>query len=288
MKFIIVTGLSGSGKSVAMDALEDMGFYCVDNLPPALITNFADLFYKSQQSIEKVALGIDIRGRKFFEALNESLEYMDRSNYKYDMVYLDCDSQVLVQRYKMTRRNHPLSNETSILDGIKKEVVIMEPLKKRSNIIIDTTRLKPKELISNIKSIFNEENIDESAPTMTISVQSFGFKYGIPMDADFVVDVRFLPNPHYVDELRPKTGDDKEVREYVMNSDISHEFKDKLFDFIDFLVPQYIDEGKQHLILSVGCTGGRHRSVTFANYLYDHLVQKGYRVFKKHRDSHLG
>lgn len=288
MKFIIVTGLSGSGKSVAMDALEDMGYYCVDNLPPALITNFADLVYKSNQNIDKIALGIDIRGRKFFEALNDSLEYLDRANYKYDMVFLDCDSQTLIRRYKMTRRNHPLAVNKSLLDGIMQEIEIMEPLKLKSDMIIDTSKMKPKDLIERIKTTFFESDGDHKFQAMTISVLSFGFKYGLPLDADFVVDVRFLPNPFYVEELKPMTGDDREVREYVMNSQVSEEFKDKLFDFIDFLIPQYEKEGKQHLTLAIGCTGGRHRSVTMANFLSDHLDQKGHRTIKKHRDKHLG
>nr|UWI49914.1 RNase adapter RapZ [Clostridioides difficile] len=284
MKFVIVTGLSGSGKSETMRALEDMGFYCVDNLPPALITKFAELCYQPNSSIDKVALGIDIRGRKFFEALHESLNYLEKENYEYEMVYLDCNDDVLLKRYKMTRRNHPLAKDMQIPEGIKMERKIMEPLKEFSTCIIDTTNMKPKDLKEEIKKIYSS---GEENPNLTISVVSFGFKHGILADADLVFDVRFLPNPYYVEELRSKTGDDKEVRDYVMNSKISEEFYVKLLDMIHFLVPQYIEEGKQHLVIGVGCTGGRHRSVTITNLIAEDLSNKGYRVVKKHRDSML-
>ncbi|EQE97757.1 P-loop ATPase family protein [Clostridioides difficile CD129] len=284
MKFVIVTGLSGSGKRETMRALEDMGFYCVDNLPPALITKFAELCYQPNSSIDKVALGIDIRGRKFFEALHESLNYLEKENYEYEMVYLDCNDDVLLKRYKMTRRNHPLAKDMQIPEGIKMERKIMEPLKELSTCIIDTTNMKPKDLKEEIKKIYSS---GEDNPNLTISVVSFGFKHGILADADLVFDVRFLPNPYYVEELRAKTGDDKEVRDYVMNSKISEEFYVKLLDMIHFLVPQYIEEGKQHLVIGVGCTGGRHRSVTITNLIAEDLSNKGYRVVKKHRDSML-
>lgn len=284
MKFVIVTGLSGSGKSETMRALEDMGFYCVDNLPPALITKFAELCYQPNSSIDKVALGIDIRGRKFFEALHESLNYLEKENYEYEMVYLDCNDDVLLKRYKMTRRNHPLAKDMQIPEGIKMERKIMEPLKELSTCIIDTTNMKPKDLKEEIKKIYSS---GEDNPNLTISVVSFGFKHGILADADLVFDVRFLPNPYYVEELRAKTGDDKEVRDYVMNSKISEEFYVKFLDMIHFLVPQYIEEGKQHLVIGVGCTGGRHRSVTITNLIAEDLSNKGYRVVKKHRDSML-
>lgn len=284
MKFVIVTGLSGSGKSETMRALEDMGFYCVDNLPPALITKFAELCYQPNSSIDKVALGIDIRGRKFFEALHESLNYLRKANYEYEMVYLDCDDDVLLKRYKMTRRNHPLSRTMQIPEGIRMERTIMEPLKEISDCIIDTTNMKPKDLKDEISKIYctGEDN-----NKLTISVVSFGFKHGIPADCDLVFDVRFLPNPYYLEELRPKTGDDQDVRDYVMNSKVSEEFYKKLNDMVQFLVPQYIEEGKQHLVIGIGCTGGRHRSVTISNLIYDELINKGYRVIKKHRDSML-
>lgn len=284
MKFVIVTGLSGSGKSEAMKSLEDMGFYCVDNLPPALITKFAELCYQPNSNIDKVALGIDIRGREFFETLHDSLNHLKTQDYKYEILFLDCSDDVLLKRYKMTRRNHPLSKNMQIPEGIKEERRIMEPLKSVASSIIDTTNMKPKDLKEEIEKIFSN---GEENSKLTISMVSFGFKHGIPSDCDLVFDVRFLPNPYYIEELRPKTGDDKEVRDYVMNSKISEEFYEKLSDMIQFLVPQYIEEGKHHLVIGIGCTGGRHRSVTISNMIYDELNNKGYRVVKKHRDSML-
>lgn len=284
MKFIIVTGLSGSGKSEAMRALEDMGFYCVDNLPPTLIPKFAELCYQSNSTIDKVALGIDVRGRKFFEALHESLNTLRRDKYPFEVLYLDCADDVLLKRYKMTRRNHPLAINRQIPEGIKLERTILEPLKEISDCIIDTSNMKPKDLKEEINKIYADGEVNNN---LTISVVSFGFKHGIPSDSDLVFDVRFLPNPYYEEELRNKTGDDQDVRDYVMNSDISHQFYDKLLDMVNFLVPQYIQEGKHHLVISIGCTGGRHRSVTICNLISYELMKQGYRVVKKHRDFML-
>lgn len=284
MRFVIVTGLSGSGKSEAMKSLEDMGFYCVDNLPPTLITKFAELCYQGNSNVDKVALGIDIRGREFFETLHESLNYLEKENYKYEVLFLDCADETLVKRYKMTRRNHPLAKETQITEGIKEEREILQPLREKAKSIIDTSNMKPKDLKEEIRRLYIE---GESSPKLTISVVSFGFKHGIPLDADLVFDVRFLPNPYYLEELRPKTGEDQEVRDYVMNSDVSKEFFDKLVDMVSFLVPHYIEEGKSHLVIAIGCTGGRHRSVTISNLIYDDLIKDGYRVVKKHRDYTL-
>ena len=284
MKFIIVTGLSGSGKSEAMRSLEDMGFYCVDNLPPALIPKFAELCYQSNSTIDKVALGIDVRGRKFFKALHESLNVLRKDKYPFEILYLDCSDDILLKRYKMTRRNHPLAINRQIPEGIKIERTILEPLKEIADCIIDTSNMKPKDLKEEISKIYANGEVNNN---LTISVVSFGFKHGIPSDSDLVFDVRFLPNPYYVEELRNKTGDDQEVRDYVMDSEISHQFYDKLLDMINFLVPQYIKEGKHHLVISIGCTGGRHRSVTIANLIADEIQSNGYRVVKKHRDFML-
>lgn len=284
MKFLIVTGLSGSGKSEAMKALEDMGYYCVDNLPPTLITKFAELCYQGNSNIDKVALGIDIRGREFFETLHESLNYLEKESYKYEVLFLDCTDEMLVKRYKMTRRNHPLAKDTQITEGIKEEREILKPLRDKAKSIIDTSNMKPKDLKEEIRRLYIE---GKNSPKLTISVVSFGFKHGIPIDADLVFDVRFLPNPYYLEELRPKTGEDQDVRDYVMNSDVSKEFFKKLEDMVNFLIPHYIEEGKSHLVIAIGCTGGRHRSVTISNLIYDELVKKGYRVVKKHRDYTL-
>ena len=284
MKFIIITGLSGSGKSEAMRALEDMGFYCVDNLPPTLIPKFAELCHQSNSTIDKVALGIDVRGRKFFKALHESLNTLRKDKYIFEVLYLDCADDVLLKRYKMTRRNHPLAINRQIPEGIKMERTILEPLKEIADCIIDTSNMKPKDLKEEISRIYSN---GESNNNLTISVVSFGFKHGIPSDSDLVFDVRFLPNPYYVDELRSKTGEDQDVRDYVMDSQISHQFYEKLLDMINFLVPQYIEEGKHHLVISIGCTGGRHRSVTISNLISNELMKQGYRVVKKHRDFML-
>ncbi|EQK44982.1 MULTISPECIES: RNase adapter RapZ [Paraclostridium] len=284
MRFIIVTGLSGSGKSEAMKSLEDIGFYCVDNLPPTLITKFAELCYQGNSNIDKVALGIDIRGREFFETLHESLSYLEKENYKYEVLFLDCADDILVKRYKMTRRNHPLAKSTQITEGIKEEREILQTLRDKADSIIDTSNMKPRDLKDEISKLYIE---GEKTPKLTISVVSFGFKHGIPIDSDLVFDVRFLPNPYYVEELRPQTGEDQVVRDYVMDSDVSREFFAKLEDMVDFLIPHYIEEGKSHLVIAIGCTGGRHRSVTISNLLYDDLIKKGYRVVKKHRDYTL-
>lgn len=284
MKFIIVTGLSGSGKSEAMRALEDMGFYCVDNLPPTLIPKFAELCYQSNSAMDKVALGVDVRGRKFFKALHESLNTLRKDKYPFEVLYLDCADDILLKRYKMTRRNHPLAINRQIPEGIKIERTILEPLKEIADCIIDTSNMKPKDLKEEISKIYSDGEVNNN---LTISVVSFGFKHGVPSDSDLVFDVRFLPNPYYVDELRSKTGDDQDVRDYVMNSNISHQFYEKLLDMVNFLVPQYIEEGKHHLVISIGCTGGRHRSVTISNLISDELIKQGYRVVKKHRDFML-
>lgn len=284
MRFIIVTGLSGSGKSEAMKSLEDIGFYCVDNLPPTLITKFAELCYQGNSNIDKVALGIDIRGREFFETLHESLSYLEKENYKYEVLFLDCADDILVKRYKMTRRNHPLAKSTQITEGIKEEREILQTLRDKADSIIDTSNMKPRDLKDEISKLYIE---GEKTPKLTISVVSFGFKHGIPIDSDLVFDVRFLPNPYYVEELRPQTGEEQVVRDYVMDSDVSREFFAKLEDMVDFLIPHYIEEGKSHLVIAIGCTGGRHRSVTISNLLYDDLIKKGYRVVKKHRDYTL-
>jgi len=284
LKFIIITGLSGAGKSEAMRGLEDSGYYCIDNIPPALIVKFAQLCINSSESMKKVALGVDIRGRQFFRSVYTSLDEMKKLGYEYEIIFLDCEDDVLVKRYKMTRRNHPLSFDTNILEGIVRERELLKKLKIRANVVIDTSNLKPKELRKQIRDIYIGES---EGSNLVISVTSFGYKNGIPLDADLVFDVRFLPNPYYVEELKEKTGDEEEVQSYVMNSSVSWDFFGRLKDFIDFLVPNYMEEGKHHLVIAIGCTGGKHRSVTFTNMIYDHLIEGGYRTIKKHRDIRL-
>ncbi|MCT4620844.1 MAG: RNase adapter RapZ [Marinisporobacter sp.] len=282
MKLVIITGLSGAGKSQAMKSMEDMGFYCVDNLPPALIPKFAELCTHAQGEIEKIALVIDIRGRKFFDDLFESLNKIQNEGLNYEILFLEASDPVLIKRYKETRRVHPLSPRGRIIEGINAERNRLSELKKNAKYIVDTSNLTSAQLKEEIKKIYME---GETSHNLTIFVQSFGFKKGILLDADLVFDVRFLPNPHYIDELRPHTGNDQQVRDYVMKWPESIQFVEKLNDLIDFLIPYYIKEGKSQLVIGIGCTGGKHRSVTVANILYETLKEKGHRAIINHRDS---
>ncbi|MDO4720367.1 MAG: RNase adapter RapZ [Peptostreptococcaceae bacterium] len=284
MKIVIVSGLSGSGKSEAMNILEDMGFYCVDNLPPSLIQKFVEVMFQSQDSFDKVALGIDIRGYQFFKDLYQSLVYMKQTGYDYDILFLDADDSTLIRRYKMTRRKHPLSDEGNIYTGIQRERDLLSQLRETATHIINTTEKSPRDLREELIDIYAEKSGEN---IMNISLMSFGFKHGIPIDADMVFDVRFMPNPYYIDDLKDLTGDSKEVQDYVMDSPESKQFKKKLEEMVAFLIPQYIREGKGHLMIAIGCTGGRHRSVTMVNKLHDFLKQKGYSPTKKHRDYTL-
>ncbi|QUH18717.1 RNase adapter RapZ [Alkaliphilus sp. B6464] len=284
MRFVIITGLSGAGKSQAVKYLEDFGFYCIDNLPPTLIPKFAELCHQSQGALDKVALVIDIRGGMFFDDLFTSLESLEALGYKYEILFLDASDNALIKRFKETRRNHPLSGDGSISKGIALEREKLKELKARASNIIDTTNLRPAQLKDELTNIYVEGN---ESNNLIISIVSFGFKHGIPLDADLVFDVRFLPNPFYIEELRNFTGNDTKVREYVMNSPVSVEFSNKLNDMINFLIPQYIKEGKNQLVIAIGCTGGMHRSVTIAHVLHNYLKEKGYRVLMNHRDSSL-
>ncbi|SDL11442.1 RNase adapter RapZ [Natronincola ferrireducens] len=284
MRFVIVTGMSGAGKSEGVKYMEDLGFYCVDNIPPTLIPKFIELCRQSQGDIDKVALVIDIRGGMFFDDLFASLEDLEELGYSYEIMFLDASNETLIKRFKETRRKHPLSVNSSIGEGIDKERDRLKKLKAMATNIIDTTRMTPGQLKEEIRNIYLEGN---QTNNLIIYITSFGFKHGIPLDSDLVFDVRFLPNPYYVEELRDFTGKDIKVREYVMNSPISIEFSNKLFDLVDFLIPHYIKEGKNQLVISIGCTGGRHRSVTIAHVLYHKLKEKGYRSILTHRDDTL-
>lgn len=281
MEFVIITGLSGAGKSQTMKVLEDIGFYCMDNLPPALLTNFAELCYQSKRKIEKVAIVVDIRGGKFFKDLFTSLDTLESYGFKYRILFLDASDQVLIKRFKELRRPHPLSQEGRITDGITREREELIEVRKEADHIIDTSNLTISLLKEEIKGIFLE---GKKSDNLTISVVSFGFKKGVLLDADLVFDVRFLPNPHYINELRDFTGNDKNVRDYVMDWEETKTFVNKLTDMIDFLIPFYIKEGKTQLVIGIGCTGGKHRSVTITNVLYEHLKEKGRRVIMDHRD----
>ena len=281
MRFVIVTGMSGAGKSSVLKFLEDISFFCVDNIPPALLPKFAELCYEQGGEIEKAAVGIDIRGGKLFNDLFEVLSEMQERGYEYEILFLEASEQVLMKRYKETRRSHPLSRGGSIGEGIQMEREMLKEVKKKATYIIDTSSTLTRELKEQINGIFLENHAFES---LVVTVCSFGFKYGIPVDSDLVFDVRFLPNPFYIQELKELTGNDKPVSDYVMSFEESRVFLGKLVDMVEFLIPHYIKEGKSNLIISIGCTGGKHRSVTLANALYAALKEAQHTMLLKHND----
>lgn len=283
MRLVIVTGMSGAGKSTALKMLEDVGYFCVDNLPVPLITKMAELWQVSGTEVSKAALGVDIRSGQNFQELQNVLKELDEMGMRYEILYLESVDHVLIKRYKETRRFHPLSGSSGRIDcGIRKEREKLAFLKERADYIIDTSHMLTRELKAEINKIFVE---NKEYKNLYISVMSFGFKYGIPQDADLVFDVRFLPNPYYIEELRPKTGNDAEVRDYVMKNQTAVDFLHKLMDMVNFLIPNYVQEGKTQLVIAVGCTGGKHRSVTLANRLYEELtMQENYGVRIEHRD----
>ena len=281
MKLVIVTGMSGAGKTIALKMLEDIGFYCVDNLPISLVDKFVQLVSEGT-SIEKAALGLDIRSGEELENLDEILENWRSSNVDVQVLFLDANDAVLIKRYKETRRTHPLAGSGRLENGIEKEREKLAFLKREADYIIDTSMLLTRELRKELEKIFLQ---DARYKNMYVTVLSFGFKYGIPEDADLVFDVRFLPNPYYDEHLRPLTGQVQAVRDYVMQGGTADAFLKKLYDMIDFLLPNYINEGKNQLVIAVGCTGGKHRSVTIARALYEHLEAAGeYGIRIDHRD----
>ena len=281
MNFIIVTGMSGAGKSSAINFFEDMGYYCVDNLPPTLIKSFADLIVLQENKVSKVVLGIDTRGGGLFADLFSSLQELVELGHTYEIIFFDCSELELIKRYKETRRLHPLAREERVEEGIRKEREILKEIKEKANHIIDTSYLLPKDTRGVLYKIYCE---DKAFDSMMITIVSFGFKYGIPVDADLVFDVRFAPNRYYIPEMRPCTGNDQVVKDYVMQFEVTQEFLAKLQDMVSFLIPNYKKEGKNQLVVAIGCTGGKHRSVTLANALYDFLQKKGHTVIKQHRD----
>ena len=281
MKLVIVTGMSGAGKTIALKMLEDMGFYCVDNLPISLVDKFAQLV-SGGGDIAQAALGIDIRSGEELNHLDEILRGWKNTGLDFQVLFLDANDATLINRYKETRRSHPLAGTGRLDKGIEKERVKLAFLKKDADFIIDTSKLLTRELRQELEKIFLQ---DREYSNMFVTVLSFGFKYGIPEDADLVFDVRFLPNPYYVEELRPLTGEDQVIRDYVMQGGTGQAFLDKLYDMVDFLLPNYIGEGKNQLVIAVGCTGGKHRSVAMANALYGHLAAFGeYGIKIEHRD----
>ena len=281
MKFVILTGMSGAGTSTALKMMEDIGYFCVDNLPIALIEKFAEMADPSSE-LQKVAVGVDIRSGQALDELQGVLNHLSSSGRAFEILYLDSTDEVLVKRYKETRRIHPLAGGERVDKGIQKERLRMEFLRKRANYIVDTSNMLTRELKAELEKIFVQ---NQDYKNLFVTIVSFGFKYGVPNDSDLVFDVRFLPNPYYVEGLRAKTGNDKEVQEYVMQYKEAGQFLDKLEDMVKFLIPNYITEGKTQLVISVGCTGGKHRSVTLANALYHRLChEKAYGIKIEHRD----
>ncbi|MFI3207310.1 MAG: RNase adapter RapZ [Clostridia bacterium] len=282
MKFVIVTGLSGAGKSKAIASMEDIGFYCVDNLPPTMIPIFYDLCQKSPDTLQKIAVVTDTRGGELFKSFFDALATLESQNREYKILFLDASDTVLVNRYQETRRKHPLSDSVlgSLENAVKLEREMLKPVKERADYIINTTSIKAQSLKSRITKMFAEE---EKNPMM-VHCMSFGFKHGMPIESDLVFDVRCLPNPHYIDELRPKTGLDDVVYNYVMEKDDAKTFISKIIDMLDFSIPLYQKEGKSQLVVSIGCTGGHHRSVSFARYIHNYLSTKNYNVTVNHRD----
>jgi len=282
MRFVILVGMSGAGKSTTLKIFEDLGYFCVYNLPIQLIMKFSELSLSSESNIDNVALGIDIRSGEALEELETVLDLLSEKNIKYDLVFFDANNEVLIKRYKETRRRHPLAGENSVEEGILKERKVLNFLRERATYIIDTSFLLTRELREEIENIFiNNKDYNN----LFISMCSFGFKYGIPIEADLIFDVRFMPNPFYVANLKDKTGNDPEVREFVMSFEESKEFLKKLEDMIKFLIPNYVKEGKNQLVIGIGCTGGKHRSVVISNELFALLnINNHYGIKVFHRD----
>ena len=283
MRLVIVTGISGAGKVTALKIFEDNGYYCVDNLPIDLIESFADILFGQTNEKNKGAIGVDIRSGKNLEKMSEVLKNMKAKEQNYEILFLDCNNNTLIKRFKETRRSHPMGDRDSVENEINEERAKLEFLREQADYIIDTSNLLVKELRGEIEKIFV---LNRDYRNLFVTIMSFGFKHGVPADCDLVFDVRFLPNPYYVPELKHKTGNQKEVQDYVLNSPVSHEFLNKLVDMIKFLIPNYIEEGKNQLVIGIGCTGGHHRSVTIANELYNQLNSSdaSYGIRLSHRD----
>ncbi len=284
MKIVIITGMSGAGKSTVLKYLEDDGYYCVDNLPPALLPKFVEICANPESDLKQVAIGLDIRGLKYFEELHSEIKALKNSGYDYEIFFLESSDEVLVKRYKETRRKHPLAEDDErLIDSIKKERKYLAKMRESADKIIDTSKLLTRDLKETIHKL-TRDGADYN--NLTITILSFGFKYGIPSDADLIFDVRFIPNPYYKTELRELTGNDEKIRDFVMGFDVSKQFLDKLVQMLEFLLPNYVKEGKNNLIIGIGCTGGKHRSVTLANELYRSLSAGNSNVYCEHRDTY--
>lgn len=284
MQYVVVTGLSGAGKSSVIHILEDIGYYCIDNMPPTLVRNFITLCQNSNMSLDKIAFVVDARSGEFIKKLADEIKEIKKSGEHCEVIFLEASDETIIKRYKETRRKHPHSNDGRVIDGIKFERDLLSSIKKKSDYIIDTSRLKSIELREKVISIFDTRKKFES---INVTVLSFGFKRGIPLDSDLMLDVRFLPNPFYEEDLKELTGLDKNVKDYVMRTDVAKEFIKKMHDLVEFLLPQYIEEGKAQLVISIGCTGGKHRSVALAEELGVFLKNKNYFATVSHRDIGL-
>jgi len=282
MRLLIITGMSGAGKSQVVDFLEDQNWFCVDNLPPALIPKFTQLCQQSENEGLNVALVVDIRGGEFFGDFFGELENLDTKNLSHDILFLDADDEVLVRRYKEGRRRHPLADQGSLVDGIKKERQALEKISNRAIYRINTSRMSVKELREKVQEILLSDR--DLSETLSVTILSFGFKHGLPLDADMVFDARFLPNPFYVDELRPQCGEDPAVQEYVESWPETQEYWAKMHDLVQFVLPQYVKEGRRQVVIAVGCTGGQHRSVYLACRLFESLGSYSYSRTLVHRD----
>lgn len=281
MKFVIITGVSGAGKSLAVKCIEDLGYFCVDNLPPALIPKFVEICTHSGGKMDKIALVIDIRGGELLNDLFPGLDAIKQAGFAYKILFLEASDRVLVKRYKESRRAHPLAPEGRLVMGINEEREVLQKIKDEADHIIDTSSLTPAQLKNMIQNIFVE---GKQFKGMIISVISFGFKYGVPIDCDLVFDVRFIPNPYYLESMRKLTGRSELVRNFVLDTEETKIFLEKIKDMLDFLIPNYIKEGKSHLVIGIGCTGGRHRSVAISEELVKMLIVDGYSTVVDHRD----
>ena len=286
MRFLIVTGQSGAGKSRTASTLEDLGYYCVDNLPPELIQQFAEVCLATTGRFDRVALVSDVRAGQNFDGLMNSLDALDAMGCEYSIVYVEAEPEVIIKRYKETRRSHPLSKDgTPLAEAVLKEKQLLARVRERANFIINTTSLSTARLRSELIRLFEG---DQPQHAMVVNIQSFGFKYGLPMDADLVFDVRFLPNPYYMAELRPKSGLMPEVRDFIFSYQQTQDYMQKLEDLLAFSLPMYFEEGKTALVIAVGCTGGRHRSVAVAKELGEYVAKRGYPTVVNHRDIGRG
>ena len=278
-RLVIVTGMSGGGKTMASRYLEDLGYFCVDNLPPIFIPKFVELCTYMGGHVKKVVLVVDTRSQEFFDTFLNVLDILDKEKQPYEILFMDASDSAIIRRYKETRRRHPMAPSSRISEGVAKERNRLAPLRSKASYIIDSTELRKVDLRDKIRKIFGK--LDQE---MSIEVLSFGFKFGVPIDADLVMDVRFLPNPFYIESMRHKSGAVPEVAKYIEEHQVTRDFEEKLDDMMDFLVPQYVKEGKGQLVIAVGCTGGMHRSVFIANHIYERLKKQGYPVKIEHRD----